>query len=353
MVSDGLSMLNAEYSATSFRLRRATVAPRNFLGNNIAFPAGARVGDNCLLATKVHVPLDGPVRTGVGLLGSPPFEIPRSVERDRTVERFADPAVRRAALRGKNRHNAVTAVLFLLVRWGHVVLLTLVTGLATYYDETVGAVALAAALVVDLVLTVGYYVSVERAFRRLRPMSCTGYERPFWRHERYWKVPGAVYVQLFNGTPFKPLVWRALGVRIGRRVLDDGAWMTERTLVGIGDDCTLNHGSGLQSHSLEDGVFKSDHIVVAAGCTLGTAAFVHYGVTMGPGAVLAADAFLMKGEQVGAGEHWAGNPARVFTAAVAPTAAPAGGSAPTPTPGARPHVGFPSGTPHRPTTRTG
>ena len=37
---------------------------------------------------------------------------------------------------------------------------------------------------------------------------------------------------------------------------------------------------------------------------------VHYGVTMGDGAVLAADSFLMKGEQIPAHESWGGNPAR-------------------------------------------
>ena len=40
------------------------------------------MGENCLLATKVMVPIDGPARSDVGLLGSPPFEIPRSVQRD-------------------------------------------------------------------------------------------------------------------------------------------------------------------------------------------------------------------------------------------------------------------------------
>ena len=54
------------------------LGPHNFLGNGIVYPAGGRTGDNCLLATKVAVPLDGPVRTGVGLLGSPCFEIPRT-----------------------------------------------------------------------------------------------------------------------------------------------------------------------------------------------------------------------------------------------------------------------------------
>ncbi|MFD2400142.1 hypothetical protein ACFSVJ_29790 [Prauserella oleivorans] len=76
MVADGLAVVNADYSGTSFRVSRTTIGPRNFLGNGVVYPAQGRTGDNCLLATKVMVPLDGPVREGVGLLGSPAFEIP-------------------------------------------------------------------------------------------------------------------------------------------------------------------------------------------------------------------------------------------------------------------------------------
>ena len=82
MVADGLSIINADFSSTSFRVSRVSIGPRNFLGNHIAYPPRGRTGDNCLLATKVMVPIDGEVREGVGLLGSPGFEIPRSVERD-------------------------------------------------------------------------------------------------------------------------------------------------------------------------------------------------------------------------------------------------------------------------------
>ena len=82
MASDGLNMMNADFTSTSFRLSRVSVAGRNFLGNDITFPIGARVGENCLLGTKVMIPIDGPTRSDVGLLGSPPFEIPRSVQRD-------------------------------------------------------------------------------------------------------------------------------------------------------------------------------------------------------------------------------------------------------------------------------
>ena len=108
----------------------------------------------------------------------------------------------------------------------------------------------------------------------------------------------------------KNVLWRLLGARIGRRVFDDGCCLTERTFTTIGDDCTLNAGSVIQCHSQEDGGFKSDRIVIGAGCTLGVGAFVHYGVTMGDGAVLATDSFLMKGEEMPPNAVWGGNPAK-------------------------------------------
>ncbi|MEE6271675.1 peptide synthetase, partial [Streptomyces diastatochromogenes] len=57
------------------------------------------------------------------------------------------------------------------------------------------------------------------------------------------------------------------------------------------------------------GTFKSDRSTLGAGCTLGVGALVHYGVTLGDGATLAADSFLMKGEDVPPHALWAGNPA--------------------------------------------
>ena len=87
--------------------------------------------------------------------------------------------------------------------------------------------------------------------------------------------------------------------------------MSERTLVEIGDGAALNQGVMLQSHSLEEGAYKSDFIRIGAGATLGVGAFVHYGVTMGERTRLDPDAFLMKGEITPADSRWRGNPARL------------------------------------------
>ena len=312
VVADGLSVMNAEYSPTSFRVSRTAIGANNFLGNKIAYPPQGRTGDDCLLATKVAVPLHGPVRQGVGLLGSPSFEIPRTVARDSALD-VADPQELAASLRRKNRHNGVSMALHLLVRWLFLYLTLLGVAVVASLPIEAGPGEVVLAELVGLVLLVGWFALVERVLsplKSLAPQGCSIYDPAFLRHERYWKVPAPDWVQLFNGTPFKPLVWRLLGVHIGARVFDDGVNLTEKGFTTIGDDATLGEGCVVQCHSQEDGGFKSDHVAIGNRVTLGVSSFVHYGTNIGDDAILAPDTFLMKGEEVPPGESWGGNPAR-------------------------------------------
>jgi non-ribosomal peptide synthetase-like protein len=315
MVADGLSIVNTEFSDTSFRASQATIGPHNYLGNYITYPARGRTGDDCLLATKAMVPLDGETRERTGLLGSPSFEIPRSVQRDKRFDHLARGDELRRRLAAKNRHNAVTIGLYLVVWWTFLFGATVLSGLAVSLHDSVGASAFALAGVLALAFRIAHFSLVERlatGFRDLQPRYCSIYDPYFWWHERFWKL--ATQPLILDGTPFKSLTWRLLGVRIGRRVFDDGCAIVEKTLTTIGDESTLNVRSVIQAHSQEDGTFKSDRIAIGAGCTLGIGALVHYGATMGDGAVLAPDSFLMKGEEVPPGARWGGNPARELRA---------------------------------------
>ena len=312
MVADALSMMNAEFSNTTFRLSRAYIGERNYLGNGIAYPPRSRTGDNCLLATKVMVPISGEIRENVGLLGSPAFEIPRSVERDSSFDHLMQGEEFRRGLAAKNRHNFVTILWCLCARWFFVFVVTVLTGIAGDLYASWGAAAIVLDFVLSAALGVAYWILVERIvtrFNPVRPLFCSIYEPAMWRHERYWKVPSTPYLTAFVGTPFINMILRRVGTRIGRRVFNDGCAMTERSLVTIGDDCMLNETSWIQCHSQEDGIFKSDYSTLGSNVTLGTGTLVHYGVTIGDGAELTTDSFLMKGEQVPAGERWGGNPA--------------------------------------------
>src|SRR5581483_5057572 len=187
MVSDGLSVMNADYSNTSFRVSHVVVGARNFLGNSISYPAGARLGENCLLATKVMVPIHGPIRENVGLLGSPPFEIPRSSQREPGFEYMDDPAEVARRLKAKNRHNAVGMFKVLLIRLFQFFVTMLLAAVALDLYGEYGMWAIVGAVIPAVIFNVVYPAFVERAvlgFQGLSPQNCSIYDEYFWGHER-------------------------------------------------------------------------------------------------------------------------------------------------------------------------
>jgi non-ribosomal peptide synthetase-like protein len=317
LVSDGLSMINMHLSSSSFRLSKVSVGERNYLGNDIHYPPDGKTGANCLLGTKVLVPIDGPVRENVGLLGSPSFEIPRVVERDKNISTALNRELRRQRVGMKNRHNIVTVAIFLALNWFFFFVSMAVLHTAVMLYPQYGLLSLFVAGTLLMLAAICFYALIERAslgFKRLQPKIASVYDPYFWRHERHWKLSDSPIVSMFGGTPFKNMVSRLLGARIGRKVYDGGCSMTERSLVEIGDYANLGEGSILQGHSLEEGVFKSDLVRIGDGCSLGCAAFVHYGVRMGKHVVLEPDSFLMKGEMPDANTVWQGNPAKMIGA---------------------------------------
>ncbi len=158
MVADALSMMNAEFSSTSFRLSWTFIGEHNFLGNGIAYPPNGRTRDNCLLATKVMVPISGKVRENVGLLGSPAFEIPRSVERDSSFDHLKQGDGLRRGLAGKNRHNFITILWCLFARWFFVFLITVLLGMAGDFYAALDAIAIVLEFMLALALGLAYWI---------------------------------------------------------------------------------------------------------------------------------------------------------------------------------------------------
>jgi len=335
MTSDGIILANAEYSGSHVRLGATRFGGRSYLGNHIYGVPGMALGENVLVGTKTAIPVDGPVQSNTGLLGSPAFRIPRSVERDRQFHVYEDDEdLRQGCLRAKMRHNLVTIGGFLLYHWLAAGLVLTILYAATIAGGNWSPLVLSLSAFLGLLAAIALravFDAISLRFRALRPKTCSIYEFGFWEVERHWKLMVFLELNLFSGTPLKPLFLRLLGVRVGRGVFDDGSVISEKTLTEIGDDVTLNRDNQLQAHSLEDGVFKSDRIMIGSGVTLAPHAFVHYGATVGDGAWVAPDSFVMKGETVDAGTWWQGNPA---TARLAPAGAPAP-AAPLPWPGSR------------------
>ncbi|PTQ12276.1 peptide synthetase [Sphingomonas oleivorans] len=313
MVADGLYMINLEMSGSAFRLNKTVIGERNFFGNNIVYQPMARTGSNCFFATKVLIPVTGERRENIGLLGSPSFEIPRAVSRDTAIAEALSADDKKRGLARKTRSNSATIVWLLFTQWIYFTLSLCVLYFFYHLHSLSGALAGISVIMGFMLFTFAYFLLIERAslgFGRLHPALCSIYDPIFWRIERYWKLSTSPLIDAFKGTPFRNLISRARGAKVGRMVFDDGCTMTEMTLMKVGDYCTLNQGTTIQGHSLEEGVFKADHVVIGNGCTVAPGAFVHYGVRMADRSVVDSGAFLMKGETPGEASLWYGNPAR-------------------------------------------
>jgi non-ribosomal peptide synthetase-like protein len=257
------------------------------------------------------VPIDGELRENVGLLGSPCFEIPRVVDQDKSKGLPEEKL--RQRIRAKNRFNLASMFWLLIGNWFFLfVALCTILVMVLYYPRYGWLTLLAAELFLAF-FGIGWFAVMERGsigFGRLKPMLVSMYDDRFWGHERHWKFCGSPLMSLFKGTPFKNVISRLLGVQLGHKVFDDGCRFHDKTLIEIGNYANLNEGCIFQGHSLEEGVFKCDGVKIGNGCSIGGAAFVHYGVTMGDDVVLAPDSFLMKGEILDPGSSWRGNPAK-------------------------------------------
>ncbi len=330
MVADGLTMKNIDISHTTFKLGAINVPENTFLGNDIYYPTGAKIGNNCLIGTKAMIPIDGPVRSDTGILGSPPFEIPRSVDRDQQFEQYKNPDLLRKCIRLKLFSNLRTLGLFFfksctLLFFLSLIAVQVISLLHSYPVVSVQSTVLLVSGIAGMLFAIFYTILFERiatGFNSLRPRYCSIYEKPFWKHERYWKMNENPLIELFNGTALKPWFQRLRGLNVGQRVYDAGCSFPEPGLVSIGDDCCLDVHSIVQAHSMEDAVFKSDRVIIGNRCNLGVGAFIHYGTIIQDGSTIAADSFLMKGSSVPENTVWGGNPAKQLADQVAIKSAP-------------------------------
>src|SRR5260370_6895249 len=75
----------------------------------------------------------------------------------------------------------------------------------------------------SIVTTAVYFTLVHRcveALHPVRPTICSVYHPDFWSAEPRFKGNPIYYLHAFDGTPFKNVLWRLMGMRIGRRVFD-------------------------------------------------------------------------------------------------------------------------------------
>jgi non-ribosomal peptide synthetase-like protein len=289
-----------------------TVAPtalgeRCFVGNHVVMDAGQRLPDDVVLGVCT-VADDRRMAAGTGWFGQPAFALPRRevVAADRRLTH------RPSALRVVNRlfwesaRFALPALpVWLGLVWFDVVAAAGDDALAQSgfaCAATVGyALALAAVVIAAKWLLLGKVKPSQHAL-----WSCWANRWDF--HYVVWERYGRGFLQLLEGTLLLPWFLRALGMKIGRRVLlgDGFAQVVDPDMLRVDDGATVH--AMFQAHSFEDRVLKTDRVRVRAHATVGRGAVVLYGADIGDGAHVMAHSVVMKQETLLPRRGYAGAP---------------------------------------------
>jgi acetyltransferase-like isoleucine patch superfamily enzyme len=123
-----------------------------------------------------------------------------------------------------------------------------------------------------------------------------------------WDFWARAPLAAFDGTLLLNAYLRAMGVRLGRRVVLGPGFeqVADPDMLEFGDDSTVTMLS--QAHTFEDRVLKLDKIKVRANATVGRAALLLYGADVGENTHVAPQSAVMKGERLLPDRVYVGRP---------------------------------------------
>ncbi|HEY8564890.1 MAG TPA: Pls/PosA family non-ribosomal peptide synthetase [Beijerinckiaceae bacterium] len=296
------------------RLEPVRTGARVFVGNDAVVPPGAVIPDDCLIGIKSKPPENERIGPGETWFGSPPIKLPNrqkvSIGQNFTYEPGFWPRFGRGVFEAF--HTSFPPMLFISF--------AILTIDDVFYpailarDWTRLALGFLAASVVIPVLMALICCAVKWAMMGVyRPLM-----KPMWswwamRTEAvavlYWGLAGKVLLEHLQGTPFLPWVLRLFGAKFGRGVCMLTTDITEFDCIHVGDYCTINALSALQTHLYEDRVMKVGRVVLGRGVCVGANATVLYDTHVGDYARLRPLTIVMKGESIPAHTEWEGAPA--------------------------------------------
>ena len=299
---------------------RTSFEPRTFLGNHAVIPAGSKLPGEillgvCTVADPAHI------RPGTSWFGHPAFELP---QRERIA---ADPSLtfRPSPIRVLNRAlweslRLVLPVLpmMLMAYWATrlpVLERALPGGVFHMMALPLAALVTGAGLCA-LTLAVKWTLlgRMREARHALWSCWCSRWDFLF----EVWSAYARPVIETLEGTPFVAWWLRAMGARVGRRVVlgTSLAQLVDPDMLEIGDDATVS--CHLQLHSFEDRVLKLGRSRFGAGSTVAAGSLVLYGAEIGPGARVSESSVVMKHERLLAGQDYEGAPTRPAEPAAEP-----------------------------------
>jgi non-ribosomal peptide synthetase-like protein len=136
-----------------------------------------------------------------------------------------------------------------------------------------------------------------------------------------WEFYASRALSVLEGTLLLPWYLRAMGVKIGRRVVLGSGFsqVVDPDMLEFEDGATVS--CQFQAHTFEDRVLKMDRVRIRRRATVGSGAVLLYGADIGAGAHVAPHSVVMKRESLLPGHSYVGCPTRTVTNPVRTVAA--------------------------------
>jgi non-ribosomal peptide synthetase-like protein len=115
-------------------------------------------------------------------------------------------------------------------------------------------------------------------------------------------------LEYLRGTPFLPIFFRLMGVKIGKMTYIDSTDITEFDLVEMGDYSAINLDAGPQTHLFEDRIMKIGNVKIGQNTSIGARTVILFGTEIGSHCQIGALSLVMKGEKIPSNTSWAGIP---------------------------------------------
>lgn len=297
-------------------LKETKIGNKSFIGNSALIPQGYNLGDNKLIGVLSIPPPMEKISNDIpsDWFGSPAIQLPNREIRDIYPEHLTyKPSVLRKTIRGIVEfirilipQSIILSLSILFIAYTHDLLTdngieTILLFFPFYY---VGIVAVPAFLITLLIkwLSVGKYRKSEY------PM----WSWQVWRTEAITSIYEALavpfFLQFLQGTPFLPMMFRLLGVKVGKKVWMDTTDITEFDMVSLGDNCALNADSGPQTHLFEDRVMKIGSVEIGSQTSIGSGSIILYNSRIEKNCNIGSLSLVMKGEHLPENTSWQGIP---------------------------------------------
>ncbi|MCU4177925.1 Pls/PosA family non-ribosomal peptide synthetase [Bosea sp. BH3] len=296
------------------RLDMTRTGEQVFVGNDAVVPPGATIPDRVLIGIKSKPPANDRMQPGDTWFGSPPIQLPTRQKVDLGADWTYKPSFGKQFGRGvfEALHTSFPAMLF--ITFGTLAV-DLVLQQKINEGDWIGlvfafmGVAVAIAVVQALICAAVKWIMMGVYRPVMKPMWSWWAMRTEAVAVMYWGLGGKVLFDYLRGTPFLPWFLMLFGAKYGKGVWLDSTDITEFDCIRVGDFCTVNAHSALQTHLYEDRVMKVGRVRLGKGVCVGAGATVLYDTHVGDYAQIGLLTVIMKGENLPAHTRWEGAPA--------------------------------------------